>query len=171
MSLRHSILGLLTLAPSNGYELTRRFDDTLRNAWHASHSQIYPELAKLEAEGLIEVVGEGARGSRTYAATEAGRAEVRRWMVEESPERQQRNVTAVRWFLAFLLPDDEREAYFASELAKLEEVDAYMREQRDELDKLGKKGGFRPVLELGLEMQAVMLAWLREQAGASAPPR
>ena len=50
MSLRHAMLGLLTLAPSNGYELTRRFDQSLRNAWHASHSQIYPELAKLEQE-------------------------------------------------------------------------------------------------------------------------
>jgi DNA-binding PadR family transcriptional regulator len=170
MSLRHSVLGLLALAPSNGYELTRRFDDTLRNAWHASHSQIYPELAKLEAEGLVEVVGEGARGSRTYAATEAGRAEVRRWMVEESPEHQQRNVTAVRWFLAFLLSEEERRAYFAGELARLEAVDAYMRAERDEMDRQGKTGGFRPVLEMGLRMQEVMLEWLREQAGVSSAP-
>src|SRR3954447_26647290 len=69
MSLPHAVLGLLTLAPSNGYELTRRFDESLSNAWSASHSQIYPELAKLEQAGLVEVVGEGARGSRTYAAT------------------------------------------------------------------------------------------------------
>src|SRR5215475_6013378 len=123
MSLRHSILGLLMVAPSNGYELTRRFDDTLRNAWHASHSQIYPELAKLEQAGLAEVVGEGARGSKTYAVTDAGRAEVRRWLVEEDPERSQRNVTAVRWFLACLLPEKERREYFAGEVVYLEGVD------------------------------------------------
>jgi PadR family transcriptional regulator AphA len=164
MSLRHSILGLLSLAPSNGYELTRRFDDSLRNAWHASHSQIYPELAKLEQAGLIEVVGEGARGSRTYAATDAGREEVRRWVMEREPDRAQRNVAAVRWFLAFLLTPEERRAYFASELAHLEVVDAHMRAMRDELDAEGKTGGFRPVLEMGLRVQEVMLQWLREQA-------
>jgi DNA-binding PadR family transcriptional regulator len=164
MSLRHSILGLLALAPSNGYELNRRFDDSLRNAWHASHSQIYPELAKLEQAGLIEVIGEGARGSRTYAATDAGREEVRRWVTEREPDRAQRNVTAVRWFLAFLLPPEERRAYFARELAHLEAVDADMRAMRDQMDAEGQTGGFRPVLEMGLRMQEVMLAWVREQA-------
>jgi DNA-binding PadR family transcriptional regulator len=164
MSLRHSILGLLALAPSNGYELTRRFDNSLRNAWHASHSQIYPELAKLEQAGLIEVIEEGARGSRTYAATDAGREEARRWVMEGEPDRGQRNVTAVRWFLAFLLAPEERRAYFARELAYLEAVDADMRAMRDQMDAEGKTGGFRPVLEMSLRIQEVMLAWLREQA-------
>src|ERR1700760_4535612 len=127
MSLRHSILGLLMLSPANGYELNRRFDDTLRNAWHASHSQIYPELAKLEQAGVIEGVDEGPRGSKTYGVTDAGRAEVQRWLVDEDPERSQRNVTAVRWFLACLLPDDERHAYFAAEADHLAGIDAYMR--------------------------------------------
>ena len=164
ISLRHSILGLLALSPSNGYELTRRFDDSLGNAWHASHSQIYPELAKLEEAGMVEVVGEGARGSRTFAVTDAGRAEVRRWMIEKQPSRGQRNETAVRWFLAFLLEPEDRRAYFERELAYLEAEDAKMRAMRDEFDAAGKTGGFRPVLELGLQMQEVMRVWLREQA-------
>lgn len=164
MPLRHSILGLLSLQPSNGYELTQRFDVSLRTAWHASHSQIYPELAKLEQAGMIEVVGEGARGSRTYAATEAGREEVRRWMVETETNHAQRNEAAVRWFLAFLLEPDERRAYFARELAYLEAVDADMRALREQFDAEGKTGGFRPVLDLGLGMQDVMLTWLREQS-------
>jgi PadR family transcriptional regulator, regulatory protein AphA len=164
MSLRHAMLGLLTLAPSNGYELTRRFDESLRNAWHAGHSQIYPELAKLEQAGLIEVVGEGARGSRTYGATEAGRAEVRRWVVEEGPVRAQRSETGLRWFLAFLLEPDERRAFFERELADLERHDAELRGLRDELEAAGRRGGFRPVLELGLRTNDVMRTWLREQA-------
>src|SRR4051812_40977177 len=115
VSLRHAVLGLLSLAPSNGYELTRRFDESVGTAWYASHSQIYPELAKLEEAGLVEVVGEGARGSRTFAATDAGRAEVRRWVAEKEINRGQRNETALRWFLAFLLEPEARRAYFARE--------------------------------------------------------
>ena len=61
-----------------GYELARVFDLSLSNAWHARHSQIYPELARLDELGLVHVVGEGARRSRTWDVTEAGRAELRR---------------------------------------------------------------------------------------------
>jgi PadR family transcriptional regulator AphA len=165
MSLRHAVLGLLTLAPSNGYELTRRFDESLSNAWSASHSQIYPELAKLEEAGLVEVVGEGARGSRTYAATAAGREEIRRWVAETEPNRGQRSETMLRWFLGCLLEPEDRRAYFASELAGLERHHAGMLAKRDELEAAGLRRGFRPVLELGLEMQEVMLKWLREQSG------
>ena len=157
------MLGLLTLAPSNGYDLTRRFDDSLGNSWHASHSQIYPELAKLEEAGLVEIVGEGARGSRTYAATEAGRAEMRRWVIEEGPVRTQRNETALRWFLACLLEPDERRAFFASELADMEVHAAQLREMREQLEAAGLRGGFRPVLELGIRNADLMQEWLREQ--------
>src|SRR6478672_7573345 len=102
MSLRYAVLGLLELAPATGYELTQRFDVSLGSAWYASHSQIYPELARLEEAGLVEVVGEGARRSRTFAVTGAGRDELRAWMLETEPNRSQRNETAVRWFLVAL---------------------------------------------------------------------
>jgi PadR family transcriptional regulator AphA len=166
MSLRHAVLGLLSLQPSNGYELTRRFDQSLRNAWHASHSQIYPELAKLEQAGMIEVVGEGARGSRTFAATEAGREEVRRWMLESEISRGQRNEAALRYFLAFLLEPEERRAFFARELAFAGAQNEALRALAEELDAAGRQGGFRPVLDLGLRIDEVMRAWLREQAEA-----
>ena len=41
------------------------------NVWPAQHSQIYPELAKLAAEGLIAQTGEGARGRKVYETTPA----------------------------------------------------------------------------------------------------
>ena len=53
--------GMLAVRPGTGYELAQRFDGSMSNAWHASHSQIYPELAKLSELGMVEVVGEGAR--------------------------------------------------------------------------------------------------------------
>ena len=100
MSLRHAMLGLLATEPATGYELTAKFDKSLGNAWHASHSQIYPELAKLEAEGMVEVIAQGARNSKTWALTDAGREELRHWLVEVEPSRQQRNESALRLFLA-----------------------------------------------------------------------
>ncbi|HEV7883875.1 MAG TPA: PadR family transcriptional regulator [Solirubrobacteraceae bacterium] len=165
MSLRHAVLGLLSAQPSTGYELARKFDSSLAHAWHASHSQIYPELGKLEEAGMVEVVGEGARRSRTFAVTDAGREELRRWMVEAEPQRSQRNETAVRWFLLFLLPPADRRAAIGRELAHLEAYDASLAEIAARIDAAGGSP-LRPTLDLGARTNAVMTAWLREQLDA-----
>src|SRR3954470_17490808 len=91
VSLRHALLGMLAVQPGTGYELAQRFDSSMSNAWYASHSQIYPELAKLCEGGLLEVVGQGPRRSRTFGITEEGRRELRDWLVESEPNRSQRN--------------------------------------------------------------------------------
>ena len=134
MSLRYAVLGLLARRPSTGYELTQTFDRSLRTSWHARHSQIYPELAKLEAADLVKVVGHGARRSKTYAITEAGREELRQWLVEAEPDRSQRSESGLRLFLTPLLePADRRatyerdRAYIDRELAALEELRAEAR--------------------------------------------
>jgi DNA-binding PadR family transcriptional regulator len=166
MSLRHAVLGLLATQPSTGYELTRRFDVSLANAWHASHSQIYPELGRLEEAGMVEVVGEGARNSRTFGITEAGREELRRWLLETEPNRAQRNETAVRWFLLALLDPADRREVFERELAHAE---AYAAMLRDINERIGDAGGhpFAPTVDLGLRTTTVMREWLREQLEAS----
>jgi len=168
MSLRHAVLGLLSTQPSTGYELTNRFDVSLANAWHASHSQIYPELARLEDAGMVEVVGEGARNSRTFGITPAGREELRRWLVETEPNRAQRNETAVRWFLVALLDPADRRAVLEREL---EHADAYAEMLREISERIGASDGhpFAPTVDLGLRTTTVMRDWLREQlAGAEA---
>ncbi|HWT94782.1 MAG TPA: PadR family transcriptional regulator [Solirubrobacteraceae bacterium] len=165
MSLRHAVLGLLASHPATGYELTQKFDSSLSHAWHASHSQIYPELGRLAESGFVEVVGEGARGSRTFAITDGGRAELSRWMVEVEPTRTVRNETAVRWFLLFLLPPEEQRVVLERELAHTAAEEAMLRE----LDTVIVEGGgspFHPTVTLGLRTLPVMRAWLQEQLDA-----
>src|SRR5215207_4679122 len=154
MSLRHAVLGLLATEPSTGYELARKFDVSLANAWHAGHSQIYPELARLEEAGMVEVVGEGARRSRTFGITGAGREELRRWMLETEPNRSQRNETAVRWFLVALLDPADRRAVLEREL---EHAEAYGAMLREVSERVGATAGhpFAPTVDLGLRTTAV----------------
>jgi PadR family transcriptional regulator, regulatory protein AphA len=163
MPLRHALLGLLASKPQTGYELTRMFDRSLRNAWHASHSQVYPELARLEALGMIEVVAEGARGSRTWAVTPAGRDELRRWLTETEPSRAVRNESAVRWFLIFLLEPAERIAVLERDLAHLEERRAELDEISAQIAAAPHGSPFAPVVDVGQRIDTVMQAWLREQ--------
>ena len=100
MSLRHEILALLTIEPMTGYELVKILDDTLGLLWAAPHSQIYPELRKMEGSGLIDAenVPRGARAEkRLYTITKHGVEELQRWEQEpqsHSPERDAHRLKA-----------------------------------------------------------------------------
>jgi PadR family transcriptional regulator AphA len=168
VSLRHALLGMLSVRPGTGYELAQRFDTSMSNAWYASHSQIYPELARLQEAGMVEVVGEGARRSRTYAVTDAGSAELRDWLVETTPNRSQRSETSVRWFLLELLPPEDRRRVLERELADVTAYRAGLQAGADEIDALGDpRHPFRPMVALALRTADVMVDWLTERLEAA----
>jgi DNA-binding PadR family transcriptional regulator len=82
-----------------GYDLAKRFESSVAFVWHAPDSQIYPELRRMEAEGLL--AGESSpRGTRTkteYAITDSGIAALRAWMEEPlayAPERDPAHLRA-----------------------------------------------------------------------------
>src|SRR5262245_59647965 len=110
MSLRYALLGLLSERPASGYELTGAFERALgRYPWHAQHSQIYPELSRLAADGAIAILDEGPRGRRTYAITDAGRGALRQWLLDPPREFLMRSEFVLRLFLLSTLdPDDAR---------------------------------------------------------------
>ena len=84
MSLPHALLLALIEKPCSGLELSERFDRSIGNYWHATHQQIYRELARLEDAGWVEAKPvESARGGKKeYRVVAAGRKELRRWAGE-----------------------------------------------------------------------------------------
>ena len=84
MSLRHALLTALIEKPASGLELAKRFDRSIAYFWSATHQQIYRELAKMEAEGLIESTPEeNARGvKKIHTVLTKGRKELKRWVGE-----------------------------------------------------------------------------------------
>lgn len=127
MSLRHALLGLLAQGPASGYDLTRAFDGGIgRYAWQAGHSRIYPELGKMTEAGQVVVDETGPRGRKSYALTEDGRTELRRWMFHWPEQATVRDETVLRMFLVQSLePDDARKllegiaAHCAAEIEEL----------------------------------------------------
>src|SRR3954468_7081379 len=77
------ILGLLAHQPFSGYDMKQAVDRSTRFFWAGSYGQIYPELRRLEREGLIE--GEdapnGGRTRRVYRLTAGGREALREGVV------------------------------------------------------------------------------------------
>jgi PadR family transcriptional regulator AphA len=168
VSLRYAILGLLARRPSTGYELMQTFDRSLRTSWQASHSQIYPELGKLERAGLVEIVGRGARRSKTYGLTTSGRDELRRWLVEAEPDRSQRNESGVRLFLTPLLGAADRRTAYARDLSHVEVELEELEDLRAQVHGSEVPEAFGPQIELGVRINSVIRDWLREQIDAAA---
>ena len=83
--LRIAILSLLADSDYSGYDLSKAFDSSLTYVWAAGQSQIYPELHRLEAKGLIEGVDvpqDGRPDKRIYRITDAGRSTLVEWADE-----------------------------------------------------------------------------------------
>ena len=103
------ILGLLAHRPRSGYDIKAVVDRSTRFFWAASYGQIYPELSRLEAEGLID--GEdspnGRRARRVYRLTTAGRAALVEWLNGPIETVELRDESLLRLFLADVLPREQ----------------------------------------------------------------
>jgi PadR family transcriptional regulator AphA len=103
------VLGMLSLGPRSGYDIKQVVDRSTRFFWAASYGQIYPELRRLENEGLIE--GEdapsGARSRRVYKLTKAGREALREWLFGPTVTIEYRDESLLRLFFADSLAREE----------------------------------------------------------------
>ena len=71
----------------SGYQLAKAFDAGVANFWHALPQQLYAELTKLEAEGLVagrQVVQETRPNKRLFHVTDEGLAELERFAAAAS---------------------------------------------------------------------------------------
>ena len=103
------VLGLLQFGAMSGYDIKSTVDRSTRFFWAASYGQIYPELRKLEQEGLIRGAdaSNGARGRRVYELTAAGRAALTNWLHGTTTTIEYRDESLMRLFFADALPREE----------------------------------------------------------------
>lgn len=116
MSLRHALIALLTAQPMTGYEVSKRFGASVGHVWHAPDSQIYPELRRLESEGLLvgEDVPWGSKTKTRYAVTPAGEAAFREWMDSPATRDQPRDAAHLRAaYLEWAKPEKARDYLLA----------------------------------------------------------
>ena len=111
-NLKFAILGLVNREPMTGYDIKKAFEDrALTNFWHAEHSQIYPELAKLVKEGSLEVstVIQGQKmEKKLYTITESGRAEFNNWLSDDVEiERTYKDIFRLRTFFSDSLEQEQ----------------------------------------------------------------
>ncbi len=90
MSIRHGLLALLDQGPRYGYQLRTEFEARAGATWPLNVGQVYTTLSRLERDGLVEPAGEDDEGHQFYAATDAGREELRTWFDTPVPRTDKR---------------------------------------------------------------------------------
>jgi DNA-binding PadR family transcriptional regulator len=118
MSIRYGLLGLLSQAPTHGYQLRTDFEAATGAAWPLNIGQVYSTLQRLERDGLVTTVddahdgnGDGRDDRRRYDLTDEGAGQLRRWFAQPVPrEGPPRSELVIKVALALLLPDVDAQA-------------------------------------------------------------
>jgi PadR family transcriptional regulator AphA len=83
MSLKHAILAMIDVDKGSGYDLAKRFDQSIGFFWPSTFQQVYRDLGKLEASGLVsaeQVEQTGKPNKKIYDITSAGIEELQSWL-------------------------------------------------------------------------------------------
>lgn len=85
MALRNAVMAALLEGEASGYDLAKAFDATVANFWMSTPQQLYRELDRMEADGLVtgRVVEQERRpNKRLFSLTAAGREAIRAYTAE-----------------------------------------------------------------------------------------
>ena len=102
------ILGMIAFGKRTGYDIKAFVDKTARYFWAASYGQIYPELKRLEDQGLVRGRPEpsGGRARTVYELTKAGTAALERWLDSDAePSYELRDEGMLKLFFSDSLPE------------------------------------------------------------------
>jgi DNA-binding PadR family transcriptional regulator len=84
VSVRHSLLALLSGGAMHGYGLKTEFEAATGDVWPLNVGQVYTTLGRLERDGLVTAEAD-AEGQKVYEITSAGREELHRWFETPVP--------------------------------------------------------------------------------------
>ena len=103
------LLGLLTIEPMSGYDLGQVIRTSVGHFWRESYGQIYPNLKRLAADGLVTAKTERQKGKpdrRIYSITGKGREQLAKWLaVEPQPEIPRNELLLKLFFGAQVAPE------------------------------------------------------------------
>ncbi len=135
-TLGYAILGLLAQEALSGYDLTQRMRGRVGNFWSARHSQIYPELARLEEDGYAthRVVEQQERpDKKVYEITPDGLEALKVWATKPPSPRPTREELVLKAYSIWLAEPEKAARMFRDEelrheeqLASYEETRAWM---------------------------------------------
>ncbi|MFC5665278.1 PadR family transcriptional regulator [Kitasatospora misakiensis] len=172
MALRNAVMAALLEGEASGYDLAKGFDASVANFWMATPQQLYRELERMEAAGLISarvVLQEKRPNKRLFSLTEAGLAAIHAYTAEHPSKPttirdelmvkvqsvDAGDVGAVRAGIA------ERLDWARAKLARYERVQARILDGRTEEQHLAEAERIGPYLTLlrGMAFERENIRW------------
>lgn len=120
MSLRHAVLGFLSLRPLTGYDLKKYFDASIRQFWTADQAQIYRALSQMQDQGLVDIrviAQDGRPDRKEHHITPAGLAELDDWLCAPLEPHATREPFLVKVFFAGRLSPSDTASMLDSRIA------------------------------------------------------
>ncbi len=165
LSPEYVLLGFLYATPSHGYELHRQLSREFGNIWHASQSQTYSILKRLEAQGYVSSTNvEQAKlpARQLLQITNLGRTRFTTWLMEPTKS----SVHAIRvefvtrlYFLSKYYPEKTQELI----QFQIDTVNIGLVKLHEDTSKLLKSQIFeRLALDLRIKLLNSVIIWLNE---------
>lgn len=153
------ILGMLALGRNTGYDIKQMVDKATRHFWAVSYGQLYPELRRLEHQGLIRGRSEptGGRSRKVYELTDVGTRALREWLgAHEEPLYEVRDEGLLKLFFSEARPEERIEIVRA--------IRRRMERKLAQLEGLGTPMRTGPglTLSLGTEITKAYIDWCHQ---------
>jgi DNA-binding PadR family transcriptional regulator len=154
---------MLRLGSRTGYDIKQKIELSTRFFWGASYGQIYPELKRLAAAGLVEAEPDPRGGVKrtAYRLTPAGERVLHDWLTDQGHQLfEMRDEALLKIFFGDLLTPDE---LIANVAARREWCERTL-ELFHEIDEMtvtgwGPRESPTQALHYGLELMEWMRGW------------
>lgn len=123
MDVKTVCLGMLTDGPASGYDMKKCFESTFGHFFPAGYGSIYPALATLARNGLVEfeeVPQKGKPDRKVYSITDDGRAELDKALSNPTPTHKVRSEFLAMMCFAHLMSDEQINEVIDNKLAELD---------------------------------------------------
>lgn len=133
MDVKTVCLGMLTDGEASGYDLKKKFESSFGHFFAAGYGSIYPALASLAEQGLVdcrEIPQEGKPDRKVYRITNAGRDHLADALDDPAPSHKTRSEFLATICFAHLMTPQQIETVLGS---RIDEINGYF-EMFDEFE-------------------------------------
>lgn len=165
------LLGLLAKKDLTGYDIRKLFQQEVGDFWCARHSQVYPELRKLEESGQITSYT-GTVGTKLqkkyYRLAPTGLQRLREWLAQPLGEIvPTRDEFTMKMYLIRSRKDPQLRQLFLEDIQRHEERLAHLRLRWQLLfpnqDTREKEYGHALILQEAIQRETRKLEWEKKQ--------
>lgn len=166
---KYVILGLLSEQDLTGYEIKKIVDIRFSFFWNESYGQIYPELKKMMAEGLITMHSMPDAGKRKkigYSITENGKKALVAWLTGPTEKESVRFELLLKMYFSNMVDAKVMQRQVFDFLTAHEQQLAVLNMVQTELQVIAEEHSNHQdilrIIDFGQKVYTAYIEWCRE---------